>query len=469
MAMLKPIDRFQIGCAMLSAGRGFRSAIAAKHQITRRYAYTLMHNVERIIEQYRDESITDVLPLTDLSMDRAILSLAMDCHASLEGIQDALLNQYNYSVSISTISRKLSHYGQKARQFLEAVDLSGIVTCAYDEVFQCGDLPILGAICLDTHYIAELVCTPDRTAESWAITMSLLHYNQNLDFLFGVSDFGSGILAGIPMVFPNAVMQGDVFHALMELGEEIQKIENLAIKRLTSVADMQATANPQKKTRERLAAELVTLDSYLIRADIANQLMTWLKEQLAFPGYYVHETKQNILWILDEMDKIDGNVYKLHAKTATFRKRLDSILAYHTQLYSNLSSLSRKENVSPTITSLLFRQSAEVKGSTVYKAIQRRLSRFDASDVEKAGNLIKGIIGMTHRASSMIECTNSRLRKYINAKHFLSNDFLALVRLYFNTKKLHRAEEKRMNASSLELLTGDKRDFFEILGIPNVA
>jgi len=468
MAMFKPVERVVIGSAMLGVGKGLRTAVATRYGISRTYAYTLMHKVEDVLGAFPEESFDKLIPVTDITIDRAILSLAMDCHASLEGIRDALLHQYNYSLDVSTISRKLNYYGQLARKFLETVDYSSVVTCAYDEVFQCGDRPILGVIDLDTDYIAELICTPDRTAETWAIVMMLLRDNQGLNFKYGISDFGNGLLAGVPMVFPNVRLQGDSFHSLMLVGEEIVKIENFALKRLSVVADLQLSVSggkAHKKTKEKLEKELQYLDSHLMRADRATTLMQWLRELLAFPGYYRHEIKALILWVLDEMDKIDGYVYKLQTRTAFFRKELDSILEFHTQLVDNMFELSAKENIPVEVTSLLFRQSAEIASSRVYRLISRRLSSFDKATIEKGRTLVDTVIAMTHRASSMIECTNSRLRRYENSKHYLSNNFLALMRLYFNTKKIRRGEDIKKESSPLERLTGDSRGFFEILGL----
>lgn len=475
MAMFKPIDRIVIGFEMYGSGKGFRSAVAKRHNMSRRYAYTLLHDAERFIEKYKNTDIdplSDVISVDKLHIDRTILSLACSCHASLEGICEHIKTMYNYSIDPSTVSRKLSYYGKKAHEFLETVDLSGIMTCAYDEVFQSGDLPILALICLDTHYIATMLCTEDRTAETWAILMLLLSENQGLDFMYGISDFGSGILAGIPQALPDAQMLGDVFHAIKEVGEQLQKIENLAFKRLESIAKLEMSVSgprARKKTIEQLESERLVLDDYLLRADKAMTLLSWLKEMLAFPGYYLHEIKPLVLWILDEMDSIDGKTYDLHAKTTFMRKRLDSVLEFHSLFAKNMLILSEKNNIKPEILSLLYRQSAELNTSLVYRSISRRLTRYDSDEVNKARSLVSPLIKMTHRASSMIENTNSRIRKYVNAKHYLSNDFLALLQLYFNTKVIRRGDEIRKEKSPLELLTGDKRDFFEILGLKRPA
>lgn len=39
MAMFKPIDRIVIGFEMYGSGKGFRSAVAKRHNMSRRYAY----------------------------------------------------------------------------------------------------------------------------------------------------------------------------------------------------------------------------------------------------------------------------------------------------------------------------------------------------------------------------------------------------------------------------------------------
>ena len=354
---------------------------------------------------------------------------------------------------------------------METVNLSGIVTCAYDEIFQCGDRPILALIDLDTHYIATMTCTDDRSAETWAIVMTLLA-DRGLNYQYGISDFGTGLLSGVGTVFPNARQSGDVFHAIREVGEELQKIENYAYGRLKSIVQLELAVSgpkPRQKTIAKLADERASIDDDLLRADTAMTLLSWLKELLAFPGYYAHEVKALVGWVLDEMDKIGGRTYALHEKTDFMRRKLDMVLGFHDQLINNMSLQAEKAGIAPEIVSLVYRQSAEVKSSIVYRSIERRLVRFNASDVEKARELLSPVISMTHRASSMIENTNSRIRKYINAKHYLSNPFLALLQLYFNTKKIRRGDDVRKEHSPLEQLTGDSRSFFEILGLEKAA
>ena len=84
MAMFKPVERVVIGSAMLGVGKGLRTAVATRYGISRTYAYTLMHKVEDVLGAFPEESFDKLIPVTDITIDRAILSLAMDCHASLE-------------------------------------------------------------------------------------------------------------------------------------------------------------------------------------------------------------------------------------------------------------------------------------------------------------------------------------------------------------------------------------------------
>ena len=146
---------------------------------------------------------------------KMFISLALDGTSSEEGIQRILENNFQKHVSIGKISQILNQAATRAAEFDESVDLSGIRQGANDEIFQCGN-PVLTGVDADTGYVYLLQPTADRTADTWENAMNICSA-RNLEPDVSISDFGTGLLGGIPKAFPDACIQPDLFHFLMEL------------------------------------------------------------------------------------------------------------------------------------------------------------------------------------------------------------------------------------------------------------
>lgn len=90
----------------------------------------------------------DCIILTQKDIDKIILALALDAHASLEGIQRVLatLDCKNTRRSIGHISEFLSKAGAFAAEITKTIPLDGICHGANDEVFDGSDKPVLTGV-----------------------------------------------------------------------------------------------------------------------------------------------------------------------------------------------------------------------------------------------------------------------------------------------------------------------------------
>ena len=80
-------------------------------------------------------------------------------------------------------------------------------------------------------------------------------------------------------------------------------------------------------------------------------------------------------------------------------------------------------------------------------------------------NVVKLIKG-SKRASSLVECLNSRIRPVINSKRRVTREQMNLLKLRINTKVYRRSRvEERVGKSPFELVTGEHYDFYELLEI----
>ena len=86
--------------------------------------------------------------------------------------------------------------------------------------------------------------------------------------------------------------------------------------------------------------------------------------------------------------------------------------------------------------------------------------------VLRAYKNVEGLIKNSKRASSLVECLNSRIRPVMNSKRKIPAYFMALMKLNFNTRKYHRSrKEERVGHSPIELVIGEDYDFYELLGL----
>ena len=228
--MSELLHSFAIGCTVLS--QESVSEVAARHQISRSYVYSLQKNASLALQGLEQDPLQGIHTFCEIFtpdsqvivadshfVEKLIISLALDGFASLEGIQRILENNLGKHVSIGKISQTLDQAADRAAEFDASIDLSGVRQGANDEIFQCG-VPVLTGIDAESTYVYLLQQEGDRSARTWQTAMENCKARSlNLDV--SISDFGTGLLSGIPIAFPDACIQPDLFHWMMELGKEV--------------------------------------------------------------------------------------------------------------------------------------------------------------------------------------------------------------------------------------------------------
>jgi len=105
-------DKFIIGCQAIGGKSVTR--ISEESGMSRQYVYEQKSQVEAYAETLNDakpEAAT--LEIDKALLERTILSLALDCSASTEGIQRFIQSVYKTPVSIGTISGVLKKGAKK--------------------------------------------------------------------------------------------------------------------------------------------------------------------------------------------------------------------------------------------------------------------------------------------------------------------------------------------------------------------
>ena len=89
-----------------------------------------------------------------------VLSLSLDCHASMEGIRRTFSSVLGLNQSAGKISSILAEASERAEIFDSSIPLDGITQGANDEIFQ-GNVPVLTGIDAESTYVYLLAeaCT----------------------------------------------------------------------------------------------------------------------------------------------------------------------------------------------------------------------------------------------------------------------------------------------------------------------
>ena len=96
-------EKFRIGCQAM--GGKPVTEITKESGMSREYVYQQKAQVEKYIETLNEaKPEAEVLEIDRAFKERTILSLALDCSASLEGIQRFFEHVYKTKISIGTIS-----------------------------------------------------------------------------------------------------------------------------------------------------------------------------------------------------------------------------------------------------------------------------------------------------------------------------------------------------------------------------
>lgn len=399
--------------------------------------------------------------------EKMVISLALDSSASEEGIQRFLEENFHKHFSIGKISQILNRAAGRAAEFDASIDLSSIRQGANDEIFQCGT-PVLTGIDPVSTYIYLLQQEEDRSAQTWQTAMETCR-ERNLNLDVSISDFGSGLLSGIPKAFPDATMQPDIFHWLMELGKEISAQERKAYAMLSDYYKWEEALNGRRiheKTFEKLLSLEEKLPSVLERCDELQILYQWLREMIDYHGYHYEDAVSMCRWILKRMEEAAGEgCHRLKKVLAKASRNLPSVLGCLKRGEDALKAYAAEHGYSSEAFILMYRLQGYQPGSMEYQAADRRIRHLLKGAYGSCYLEIQGILEVVKRASSLVENLNGRLRKYMNLKRMVPKKFLTLLKVYFNTKRYRRSRKaERVGKSPLELLTGKRqKDFYDIV------
>ena len=437
--------------------------ITSESGMNRSYIYEQKNKVQAYVEALDEgQPEAPMIVLTKALKKRLILSMALDCASSIEGIQRALETALDIKVSTGYISDVINEAALRAQAFDDTISLEGIRQGANDEIFQCG-VPILTGIDAETSYTYLLEEGKDRTAETWQLYMEDCK-DRGLSLETTINDGGAGLNAGIPKACPGIIVQADTFHALHSMGKEISKAERKTEAAIKTEAELEQRVQQlrvQQKTKEKLEKIRPEVEETINVYDTLSILFSWLKLLLGFSGYSIVDTMDLIKYVLDEMQKLATKFPGIIKEAEKIQKILPSLLTYISRLEKAFETYAELHGIPPDVFRAMYRQLAYSKQSNEYFEIEFVLWDMLEEKYGMARELFAQQLKIVKKASSLVENLNGRIRKYMDVKRVVPTRFFVLLKVYFNLRRYKRSRcQERVGKSPLELLTGESHASF---------
>ena len=415
----------------------------------------------------------NIIVVTRNFIERCVMALSLHCRAPIESIVAFSDLVIGHHISKGTIHRIREKAAKSAGKFDADVSLNSIKEIASDEIFQ-QNKPVLTTVDLASGYVVGMDAAPDRSSESWEHMLEKEKV-QGLDPELNASDGAAGLLNGMKRAFPDIEQQPDVFHLLRDLGREVSHIERLAETKLQRHHDLKywTCAKNREKSKRFSWSEYdnlcETIDSTLQATDEVMILFGWLREYTAFSGYGYAKSFELCNWILDEMAMRFPSREKYQKSVRAFRKSLPRLLSFLHRLCRKMATEAPMFHVSAHDFMLLYNQRACPYTSPEYEFMDQRLFTRFGKLLPDASEALDRMIASSHRASSMIENLNGRIRSFVDLKREIPEQFLILIKVFFNTKKPFRSRHSGWkNTSALERLTGKQYpEFLDLVVAPN--
>jgi hypothetical protein len=386
-----------------------------------------------------------------------------------------LKNQFGQEVSVGRISEILNEYGS----YLESRESVSVqVKFISDEIFI--GRPILVTVEPLSGDIVGLDLADSRDKETWGACWLELVDNESGQIERIIADQAKGLVGGIELIFDEAqkIYQSDLFHVLMRLVSGIWRAERKAYAAIGKEDD--AAAKFERAKSEGVLSK--RLEKYETAKAKAEKWMRCYDESV-----YLFRELQEVLRIVDqksgELHRKADVVAELEAILELLESEIDDekiqkgaryIRDHHETLllyFDEVEAAAEFLNgviAEDEVRQCLFRMYACQQ--QLYVAYGRRkrqlearraalqeslVARIGQTEYERFYQLVEQRLSAIIRSSSMVENTNSRLRRFFDsARGQINQNRLNLIRFYLNHKPFERG--RRQGKTPAQLFHGDE-------------
>lgn len=454
------------------------SFLAQNYRVSRKFLYQQAARAsdaldEAFIPSADDDKVLFHLPVTKNWIRQFTLALTLICHSSFRGvleILDAVLDYRN--LSLGTVHNIVSEAVQKAQQFNDAQDLSGIRVGIADEIFQASK-PVLVGMDAKSTYCYLLAAEDQRDETTWGVHLLELA-EKGLAPDYTIADGGWSLRAGQAAAWDNVPCHGDVFHAERELGNLAFFLENRAAGCTTMLQKlerkMQRAKNKGKgqSLSKRLAqARTAQTEAVNLAKDI-RILADWMNNDILSSAGPALRTRQQLYDFVVEELRIRESLYshRIRAVRRMLENHRDNLLAFAGVLDERFADIAARFKVPLFLVHAVCQLQSLDKNLGLYWQRQSQLRKRLRDRFHGLETAVREVLSETPRASSMVENLNSRLRNYFFLRRHIGNDYLHLLRFFLNHRRFRRSDRpERIGKSPAELLTGQAHPhWLELLG-----
>lgn len=477
--------------ALLAQLHGGMSELSREFTVSRPTLYAAAATVETVLETHFSQGAiqANTLVIDEAQLRRAVVALRAIAPNSIRAIEELIPLLYpSQSLSFGYIQSWLIEAQEKAEQFNDQVDLSGIRAGALDEMFSQGD-PVLAGVDLDGGYLFSLEVHESRRGEDWAQVLQRAK-DQELNLEVVVKDAALGIANGVSEVFPRAEQRDDSFHALYELGKVRHRLEQKAYSAIAAEEDaLNKLGKIRAKEKEKRRAAYKKLKQVkqncqqrIEEFDCLDQASRQVIHALQWVDLQTGQwqTGDAVRSAVQQAADLISQIPHKHCQSvATYlHNRAPGLALYATALDQQLQTLKEHYSESALSLACVMVQLRHYLKETALTDRQRLRfqqqclgawhllsQQLPASRINSLLDTVQTMWQQRHRASSAIEGFNSALRPFLYVQKRATQGFLNLFRAYFNLRT--RRSGRHKGTSAYEKITGTRvTDWLTLLGYP---
>ncbi len=459
------------------AGSGPVTALAERHQVSRKFLYQQAAKGEQALQEAfssppsTEQKVLFYLPVTQAWLRQVVMALVLLCHSSFRGVVEFFRDVLDWPIALGSVHTIAQQAVAQAHRINAGEDLSAVHAGGHDEIFQGGQ-PVLVGVDLDSTYCYLLAAEDQRDGETWAIHLWDLSA-QGLQPDYTVADGGKGLRTGQALAWPEVPCHGDVFHALQAMNRLSQRLDNRAYAAIRACAYLerkmiQAKRQHHGQTLSKALAHARRSQTLTIEvADQVRILDQWLQEDILALAGPPAATRQLLYdLVLDSRQHLECYDRRIQPLRQRLANQREALLAFATELDQAASALAQQYAVSvETVRELLYWQSQPTH-TNAYWHQAARLHRQLGHRFFPLHQALGAATATLHRASSLVENLNSRLRNYFFLCRNIGPAYLELLRFFLNHRPFLRSHKpERRGKTPTQLLTGqDHPHWLEMLG-----
>lgn len=454
--------------------------LAQQHQVSRKFVYQQLGKASAAIDQafepaeQEDRKVLFYLPVTKAWIHQFVLSLILICHSSFRGVLDILDAMFDYhDMSLGTVHNIVQKAVVSARSLNDSQNLSGIRIGDHDEIYQANRPVLVGMDHRSTYcYLLAVEDSCDET--TWGVHLLDLS-DHGLDLERTIADRGNALRAGQRAAWGDAVpCDADVFHAQMKLTQLVVFLQRRAYKCINAQQYLQAKMERAKKKSNghRLSGKLaLARQAESAAVDLADQvgiLADWMDNDiLSVAGPNRQERQKLYDFVVEQLHHVEPQCpHRIRPVRKMLENNRDHLLGFAGILDDRLVEMAEHFNVELYLVHGICELQGRDKRQPAYWQLREQLHHTLGKLYYWVETAVIEAMSDIPRASSLVENLNSRLRNYFFLRRHISNDYLDLLRFFFNHHRYARSDRpERVGKSPAELLSGNSHGhWLELLG-----